>query len=394
LAQFRSAEADLDVQPLPELHVAWDLVAASPAALGVRTVTSELGADLDFDGEVLIRWWDPATGSERPPSDLIDPGAGQEFLTRLEAAGRADPDVVPEEFSVAEAGGLAALDAIAFTKDGDLFVEFDRHEVSEINSPVGLAVDPDGLLSDFGLAAQQAALTPSDPALAPAQVDTAEPGEPGPTTEPGTPTETGPAVDCSQVKCAALSFDDGPVSGTNDLLDVLAEKDVDVTFFTVGSNVSNHPEILARMAAEGHIIGNHTFDHAQLTRLSAKEVRTQIESTNDLIEQATGSRPSLLRPPYGATNGQVAAVAKELGMAQINWDVDPEDWKDRNSEVVRERVLANTRNGSIVLSHDIHETTRDAYADIIDGLRDKGFTLVTVPELLGDIEPGEVYYNR
>jgi peptidoglycan-N-acetylglucosamine deacetylase len=186
----------------------------------------------------------------------------------------------------------------------------------------------------------------------------------------------------------------GPVSGTNDLLDVLADKDVDVTFFTVGSNAENHPEILARMAAEGRVVGNHTQDHPQLTRLSADEVRSQIEQTNDAIEEATGMRPTLLRPPYGAVNDRVKQVAGELGMALINWNVDPEDWKDRNSDTVRERVLANTRNGSIVLSHDIHETTRDAYADIIDGLREQGFTLVTVPELLGEVEPGELYYNR
>ena len=88
-------------------------------------------------------------------------------------------------------------------------------------------------------------------------------------------------------------------------------------------------------------------------------------------------------------------VAADLGMSQILWNVDPEDWKDRNSATVEKRVLANTKNGSIVLSHDIHQTTREAYADIIDGLRAKGFTLVTVPELLGgDLEPGAAYSSR
>jgi peptidoglycan/xylan/chitin deacetylase (PgdA/CDA1 family) len=388
LERFRGAEVDVDVQPLPELHVAWDLMSASPAAIGVRTVTSELGPDQAFDGEVLIRWWDPALGAERPSSDLIDPAAEQEFLTRLEAAAQADPEVIGEEFNAAESGGLAGLDSIAFTPDGQLFVEFDRHEVSAVNTPVGLAVDAEGLLSDFGRAAQSGATSPTDPALAPAQVESPEPAT------ASASGDAGPIVDCDEVKCAALTFDDGPVSGTNDLLDVLAEKDVDVTFFMVGSNVEKHPEILARMASEGHVLGNHTHDHPQLTRLSADEVRSQIEQTNDAIEDATGIRPSLLRPPYGAVNDRVKEVAGELGMALINWNVDPEDWKDRDSDIVRERVLANTSNGSIVLSHDIHETTRDAYADIIDGLKADGFTLVTVPELLGEVEPGELYFNR
>jgi peptidoglycan/xylan/chitin deacetylase (PgdA/CDA1 family) len=416
LGRFRRAEADLDVQPLPELHVAWDLVSASPDAIGLRTVTSELGPDRDFDGEVLIRWWDPALGAERPSSDLIDPAAEQEFLTRLDAAAQSDPDVVGQEFSAAESDGLAGLDSIAFTQDGRLFVEFDRHEISQVNTPVGLAVEAEGLLSDFGRAAQSGATSPADPALAPEGMEStpsdpalapegmeSTPSDPAlapegmestPSDPAGPSADAGPAVDCDEVKCAALTFDDGPVSGTNDLLDVLAEKDVDVTFFTVGSNVENHPEILARMVAEGHVVGNHTHDHPQLTRLSTDEISSQIERTNDAIQQATGTRPTLLRPPYGATNATVSAVASDLGMALINWNVDPEDWKDRNSQIVRQRVLTNTRNGSIVLSHDIHETTRDAYADIIDGLRARGFTLVTVPELLGEVEPGKLYYSR
>jgi peptidoglycan-N-acetylglucosamine deacetylase len=391
LEGFGAEVAGTDEPPYPELHVAWDLVAASPEAVGVRLVTSEVGEDDAFDGDVEIAWWDPALGAERPSGDLIEPKAASEFLERLDLAGQADPQIDVTDLEALEQEGPARLDAIAFTPDGDLFVEFDRHEISAMNQPVGLAVDPAGLLSEFGEAARAAALTPADPALAPSEpvVSASDGASEGPTS-----TGTAPDTDCSEQKCAALTFDDGPVSGTNDLLDMLAEKDVRVTFFTVGSNVEAHPEIVTRAAAEGHVIGNHTHDHPQLTRLSAEEIRSQIGLTNDAVEAATGVRPALLRPPYGATNDTVAGVAADLGMAQINWNVDPEDWKDRNSTVVTERVLANTRNGSIVLSHDIHETTREAYADIIDGLRADGFTLVTVPDLLEEIEPGELYFNR
>lgn len=136
--------------------------------------------------------------------------------------------------------------------------------------------------------------------------------------------------------------------------------------------------------------------HAQTTDLLDTLADKGVKATFfDLIEKATGQQPTLLRPPYGATNDTVREVAADLGMSQNLWNVDPQDWKDRNSATVKRRVLANTRDGSIVLSHDIHQTTRDAYADIIDGLRAKGFTLVTVPELLGgDLTSGTVYSSR
>ena len=202
-------------------------------------------------------------------------------------------------------------------------------------------------------------------------------------------------MNCARLKCVALTFDDGPVAGTASLLDVLKKKRVHATFFMVGSNVALHPALVRRMLADGNVLGNHTWDHAQLTRLSAAGVQQEISRTNAAIQKATGTTPRLLRPPYGATNSTVAKVARQLGMAQILWNVDPLDWKDRNSATVTKRVLASTRAGSIILSHDIHPTTRAAYSAIIDGLRAKGFTLVTVPELLGSrLKPGGKYFSR
>lgn len=143
------------------------------------------------------------------------------------------------------------------------------------------------------------------------------------------------------------------------------------------------------------MVGNHTFDHPQLNRLDAQAITQEISRVNDIVEDATGVRPTLLRPPYGATNDAVARIGADLGMSQILWDVDPEDWRDRDSDLVRERVLANTGPGDIVLSHDIHPTTVGAYAAIIDGLQAQGYELVTVPELLGGaLEPGAKYFSQ
>ena len=271
--------------------------------------------------------------------------------------------------------------------------EFDQGHVAKQSwGPVAVSVDPEGLLSELGEKARAAALTPSDPALVPVAAPTTRPTE-----TPAAPIAPPPTsnVDCSVQQGVALTFDDGPVSGTADLLDVLAEKGARATFFVVGGNAAAQPDLLARMVAEGHVVGNHTQDHPDLSKLDPDSIRSEIEAVNDLVEGATGVRPTLLRPPYGATNDTVAEVATSLGMAQILWNVDPEDWKDRDSAIVQQRVLDATGAGDIVLSHDIHETTRDAYPAIIDQLQAEGYVLVTVPELLGTaLQPGQRFFSQ
>ncbi len=209
--------------------------------------------------------------------------------------------------------------------------------------------------------------------------------EPEPEPAPPRPTATAQAASgqCAEQKCIALTFDDGPVAGTAALLDLLRSRGVHATFFVVGENARAHPDLLRRMAADGHAVENHTYTHARLTRLGTASIRRELVQTNDVIESVTGVAPAYVRPPYGATDDTVAAVARELGMGQVTWDVDPVDWKDHDSDVVRTRVLAHAHPGAIVLSHDIHATTRAAYPDILDTLIDRGYTFVTVPELLG-----------
>lgn len=220
-----------------------------------------------------------------------------------------------------------------------------------------------------------------------------------PTASPSATPRSKPAdddPDCSKLKCVALTFDDGPVSGTADLLDDLKEKDAHATFFVLGSLAKSRPKLLRRMVKEGHVVGNHSYSHALLTRLGKSGVRREVTRTSDVIKKATGSKPRLLRPPYGATNSVVRSVAKDEGLTQILWNVDPLDWKDRNSKLVAKRIVSAARPGSIILAHDSRPTTRDACKRIIDGLRKKGFTLVTVPQLLGSkrLKAGVVYSQR
>ena len=213
-----------------------------------------------------------------------------------------------------------------------------------------------------------------------------------PSTDPSqSATPPSQSVDCRKVKCIALTFDDGPVAGTTELLDLLKKEEVPATFFVVGQMAQAHPEILARMANEGHVIGNHSYNHADFTKMKASAIRKQITDTNEIIFNATGQKATLMRPPFGASNAGVRSIEKDLGMAQILWNVDPDDWKDRNAKVVADRVLSAVRPGAIILSHDLYATTRAAYKTIIPKLKAQGYVFVTVPQLLNSPSAGVSY---
>ena len=182
----------------------------------------------------------------------------------------------------------------------------------------------------------------------------------------------------------AMTFDDGPSATlTPKLLDLLATHHIKATFFVIGENVAEHPEIVARAAREGHEIGNHSWSHPNLGKMSDDSVRRQLRQTDDAIKNATGKRPTLMRPPYGSiTAREKRWIHDEFGYDIILWDVDPYDWKRPGPAVVRARILKETRPGSIVLSHDIHPGTIEAMPSTFDELEAKGFKFVTVSELI------------
>ncbi|MEI6278633.1 MAG: polysaccharide deacetylase family protein [Verrucomicrobiae bacterium] len=252
----------------------------------------------------------------------------------------------------------------------------------------------------LGAACQSARTQPSQQpqVIAVPQEETARPpGAAGPAVGDSTPAMQAPSAESasgptrpSYNSCnvegpyIALTFDDGPhVTLTPKLLDILKEKGVKATFFVLGENVAANPEVVQRAAAEGHEIGNHSWNHQAFTKSKGAGLSMQVEQTNAAIESATGRKPVLVRPPYGSTN---AAITKRLngeyGLKVVMWDVDPLDWKNRNSDHVTSEILKNTKAGSIVLSHDIHPTTVAAMPATIDGLLAKGFQFVTVSELI------------
>lgn len=202
------------------------------------------------------------------------------------------------------------------------------------------------------------------------------------------PTPAPPETTWSQVRInepvIAITFDDGPhPTLTPQLLDMLAQRKVKATFFVVGQMVKDSPQILQRAAREGHEIASHSYTHPNLGKMSDDAVRRELNQTKEIITKAVNRPVPLMRPPYGSLlNTQKKLVHDEIGQKIILWDVDPLDWKNRNSALVTQRILEGTRNGSIILAHDIHKSTVDAMPAVLDGLLAKGFKFLTVSELL------------
>jgi len=187
----------------------------------------------------------------------------------------------------------------------------------------------------------------------------------------------------------AMTFDDGPSPETTPrLLDILKQRNIKATFFMIGQNAERNPAIVKRILADGHEIGNHSWTHPQLSKLSDDRVTEEINKTQNAIKDASGYTPVLMRPPYGAiTARQKDWIEKQFGLSVIIWSVDPFDWKRPGASVIEERILAGARPGAIVLSHDIHKQTVDAMPATLDALAAKGFKFVTVSQLIAMNKP-------
>lgn len=208
------------------------------------------------------------------------------------------------------------------------------------------------------------------------------------------PTSVGTKVSYSRVATSlpflALTFDDGPhPQYTPRLLDVLKQRNVKATFYVVGTNAKRYPEIMRRIVAEGHEIGNHTITHGNLTKMSEAGVRRELSDAHDAIVAAAGVAPRTMRPPYGAiTAAQKSWIRRDLGYPTILWSVDPEDWKKPGSSVVTSRLVSGAAPGAILLVHDIHSASVDAMPATVDKLLARGFQFVTVTQLIAMDDKG------
>ncbi len=184
----------------------------------------------------------------------------------------------------------------------------------------------------------------------------------------------------------ALTFDDGPGPQTPAVLRILRHAHVRATFFDLGVQARRYPSLVRRTLAEGHVIGNHTWDHKPMTSLSPGAADLELTRTSATIAAASGSTPCLFRPPGGAIDAAVVRLARQRELLSIVWDVDPRDWALPGTAAIVRDVLRHTRPGSIILLHDAggpRSQTLAALPQIIAGLRARHLTFVTVPELLG-----------
>lgn len=183
----------------------------------------------------------------------------------------------------------------------------------------------------------------------------------------------------------AMTFDDGPhPTHTPRLLDMLRERGLRATFYLIGNRVVQYPDITRRIAQEGHEIGNHSWSHPFMNRLSTAAVTQEIDRTTNAIFQVTGRPPVTFRPPYGAfTRAQRTGLHAARSLPTILWSVDPQDWRRPGASVVANRILTHAHQGGIILSHDIHRGTVDAMPRTLDGLTARGLRFATVSQMLG-----------
>lgn len=190
-------------------------------------------------------------------------------------------------------------------------------------------------------------------------------------------------------KEVALTFDDGPDNQyTPEILNILHKHGVKATFFVIGARAKANPGMVKRIAREGHVIGNHTWDHPDLMKLSPAQIRVELAQTDDALRSILGYNPALFRPPYGAASAQVVKEVTAMGYKVIDWSIDTRDWAGTPTPVILQYVHKELYPGGIILEHcaggeeeDLSNTVR-ALPQIITSLKAKGYTFVTIPKLL------------
>lgn len=186
----------------------------------------------------------------------------------------------------------------------------------------------------------------------------------------------------TDIRRAALTFDDGPHPVyTEQLLDGLKERGVKATFFVTGEHAELHPDIIRRMHDEGHLIGNHTYSHIQLTTANREKFKDELVQTNEILYDITGDEIQYVRPPYGSWDKKLET---DLNMFPVLWNVDPLDWNIANASRVASAVISKVSDNDIILMHDYYQTSVEAALMVIDELTKQGYEFVTVDKILFD----------
>jgi len=184
----------------------------------------------------------------------------------------------------------------------------------------------------------------------------------------------------------ALTFDDGPHPDyTPKILEILKRYNVKATFFIVGKVAEQQPDLVRSELADGHVLGNHTYHHVNLTKIPVNDIAAEWQACEDVVKQETGVTMRYGRPPGGDYDRDVITAATDLGLTTVLWTDDPGDYASPGSKVIKSRVLKHVENGGIILLHDGVQETIDVLPQIIETLHARGFRFVTIPELSGEV---------
>lgn len=392
------------------------LLAASQDAIGLAVL-----ANLDADNPTVpsVIWYDTRKQQSFASPELISASKWGDFAQAVHQAA-ADAGLDQEKVDTALIDRSAPYGngpAMAFNTDGHLVLAFRAGAVSDAVERI--AVDATAWLSDFGRIAKSASLTPSEftgkPSIsithfAPVEDRspvTASPNRPSdgsdaadslPKPTPGGKVRPSTAIgyDAVAERCVALTYDDGPGEKTPEMLATFNAAQATATFFQLGNSIQQYPGTTLDVAASGHEVGSHSVTHPDLARQSKERVEKEVGKNSEYLKEAIGFDPLLFRPPYGSHNKTVDEIVASHGMAIVQWSVDTEDWKTRNTASTVGTAVKDGKEFTepIILMHDIHDSTVAAAEEIIHELTDAGIQLVTVSELTlntGGIFTGHAY---
>lgn len=380
--RFREAYTSDGGVAAPFLTGTWSPVTSTDRVLGVRLLTSEFGGASHEDStRTLYGTADQAWQG----SDLLNKDAVAQLSALLETRAR-QLGLRSSDAMDVETEGLVR--DVSFNRQGALQLLVGSGELAEADRGMVLATVPsaisDPMLSQAGRTVRDATMT--SPKTAPPQRSTSASTSPSasPVATPGRQ-----RVDCARAKCVALTFDDGPGPYTRQIVDALARRGARATFFEVGGNVQAQPATTRHAHEAGMAIGDHSWTHPDFTAVGNQAAKDEIRRTAEQITRATGEPPIAVRPPYGA----FSKSTPHDGLPFVLWDADTEDWKNRDAKQTTQRAMAGAHPGAIILMHDIHPSTAKAVPGIVDALQAKGYTLVTVDELILDMSSTGAYYS-
>lgn len=392
-------------------------VSSTTDVLGVRIDTTMTTKSGTHDSTTTL-WYDATMSQTVSASALVSWSGWKAFSQEVSRAARAaglDADKATKALQAPQAP-WGSGPGMAFDSKGDLLVIFPAGSIDASRRIVRIAADTvSPLLSGLGQKALGASLHPTPFTGTPSTTTTwftklrkSPQASDSPNTRPlpgdaQAPKGSAPAhpstaigVDCIATKCVALTYDDGPASTTDQVRDSLVKAKATATFFVLGSNVDNHPDMPGLLAGSGFEIGSHSASNTTLTTLGPQGRKREITDAAASLAKVTGRSPLLYRPPYGVHNRTVDTMMRQDGLAMVNWTADSQDWKTRNANKIVSDVteFATTYTQPIIVLHDIYTDTAAATDDLISSLRKAGFTLVTVSELTvntGGMEAGKAY---